>query len=167
LGEATLAPGARVLLATVPLNAPLAPGEYRIILRLTAQSKVDAVSDTVPLVIAGSSTRLPMPTVFRRGPSTGTAYTPTADLRFTRQERVRLEWPETAAPDAIDVSLVNQRGDTIKLPVQVTARDDNGARVSVVDFAFAPLAPGGYALLAREKAQAPGASTIVPLQVIP
>jgi VWFA-related protein len=166
--EAKLTAGSRVLLATIPLTAAPAAGEYKVLLRLTAQSKVDAVSDTIPLSITPENThQVPEPAVLRRGPSTGMAYAPTADLRFTRQERIRLEWPETSAPEALDVSLVNQRGDALKLPAQVSARDDNGTRVSVVDFAFAPLAPGGYALLVREKDQARETSTIVPLQVIP
>lgn len=168
MSEAKLNAGTRVMQATVPLTAVPPAGEYKVLLRLTAQSKIDAVSDTVPLTITAENThQLPEPAVLRRGPSTGMAYAPTADLRFTRQERVRLEWPETLAPDTLDVSIVNQRGDALKLPAQVTARDDNGARMSVVDFAFAPLAPGGYALLLREKDQARETSTIVPLQVIP
>jgi VWFA-related protein len=166
--EAKLNAGTRVMEATIPLTVAPAAGDYKVLLRLTAQSKIDAVSDTVPLAITAENThQLPEPAVLRRGPSTGMAYAPTADLRFTRQERIRLEWPETSAPDTLDVSLVNQRGDALKLPAQVSAREDNGARVSVVDFAFAPLAPGGYALLVREKDQARETSTIVPLQVIP
>lgn len=167
VGEATLAPGARVLEATIPMSAPLAPGEYRMLMRLTASSKLDAVSDTAAVTVPENAHTLLAPTVLRRGPSTGTAYLPTADLRFRRQERIRLEWPTLVAPEALTVSVVNLRGEAINVPAQVSTRDEKGTRLAVVDFGFAPLAPGGYALLLRETGQPVEASVIVAVQVIP
>ena len=83
--------------------------------------------------------------LFRRGPSTGNKAVATADPRFTRAERLILEWPSTdSAPAA--AQLLDRTGHPLALPVQVTTRAEPGAAWSwiVAEVVLGPLAPGDY-----------------------
>jgi hypothetical protein len=72
-------------------------------------------------------------------------YVETADPRFRRNERLRLELP-TAAADPAEARLLDRAGAALPVPAAVTTRDDaSGAfRWLVVDAALAPFAAGDY-----------------------
>jgi VWFA-related protein len=172
--DVTLPAGARILSTTIPLRGDNPSGDYRVQLRLTAQSKTDAVSDST-LVHIGAPGLIGEPLVLRRGVTTGTAYQPTADMRFRRSDRIRLEAPSRLTSTQVRVTAVDQRGKPLALPVQVSDRPDgasSGVSTSaiIVDIALAPLAPGGYAIVLATKADSPNTVTervIVPFQLIP
>ena len=107
------------------------------------------------------------PLVLRRGPSTGVKYVPTADLRFRRQERVRLEAPFVIPLDRVHATLVSQAGQPMPLPVQVTERVDGASRIAVIDVSLAPLAAGGYAIMVTDSDTTISTRVLVPLQIIP
>ena len=71
----------------------------------------------------------------------------TADSRFTRADRIRLEHPATAAgvPTA---RLLSRQGGGLAVPVTTSARKDDTAAFQwiVAEVALAPLAPGDYAI---------------------
>jgi VWFA-related protein len=185
--DANLDAGSRVLSATIPLPTEFAVGEYRVQLRLTANSHSDALSDATTVQVMAPSL-IAAPAVFRRGPSTGIAYLATADLRFRRADRIRLEAPSSLSAAQVTVTAVDQRGQPLNLPVQVTDRRDGARTLIVADVSLAPLAPGGYAIIltpiapnpshTEDASKAPvatgatGATTsgervIVPFQLIP
>jgi hypothetical protein len=85
--------------------------------------------------------------LFRRGPSTGTRYLPTADPRFTRNERIRVEIPGRAS-GAITARVLDRSGSPLSIPAQVSDRAEPGSdwRWTVVEVTLAPLAPGDYAV---------------------
>jgi VWFA-related protein len=165
--EQPLALGERTLSAAVPLPATAAAGEYRVLVRITAASKVDSVGDSVAVTISPKPVTIGDPLVLRRGPSTGVKYVPTADLRFRRQERVRLEAPLVAPIERVRATLVSQAGQPMPLPVQVTERMDGASRIVVVDVSLAPLAAGGYAIMVTDTDASASTRVLVPLQVIP
>jgi hypothetical protein len=90
---------------------------------------------------------LGMPVVWRRGPSTGPRHLQTADARFSRSERIRLELA-TTVPGSAAARLLDRAAQPLQVPVQVSARpDDSGQfRWIVADAVLAPLAPGQYVI---------------------
>src|SRR5262249_53286821 len=89
-----VAPGTTSALVTV-LPGQAAPGDYMVRVR----SQTPAGSETVSIPVTLPAASQASGAVFiRRGPSTGNKEMPTADLRFRRSERLRVEVP--AAGDA-------------------------------------------------------------------
>ena len=142
----TLTPGARVQGTRIPAGARLAAGRYQL--------RLEAVGEggTTPLVLTtlvdvpaedallGSALR-----AARRGPSTGRTFESTADARFRRTERLRLDVARLAVAD-VQARVLNRTGQVLALPVTVTdtpAVDGQPAR-AVAELALAPLAAGEY-----------------------
>jgi hypothetical protein len=87
--------------------------------------------------------------IWRRGPSTGPQYQRTADLRFQRSERLRLEFATAAeAATGGTARMLDRVGNRMQVPVPVTLRTDavSGMKWLMADAALAPLAPGDYAI---------------------
>jgi VWFA-related protein len=124
-----------------------ATGDYTVRIRL--RSPVDgelALSDTARVSVKEN---LPLgeAVLWRRGPSTGPQHLRTADPRFQRSERIRLELA-TSVGEPATARLIDRSGQPMTVPVQVTERpDDSGAfRWVVVDLALAPFGPADYAI---------------------
>jgi hypothetical protein len=71
----------------------------------------------------------------------------TADPRFQRSDRVRLEHATTAAGVA-NARMLDKAGNPLRVPVAVTERQDESGefRWLVAESVLAPLAPGDYAI---------------------
>jgi hypothetical protein len=82
----------------------------------------------------------------RRGPMTGNKELPTADLRFRRSERVRVEVPSAA--DAASARLLDRTGKALTaIPVTAATRTDaDGTRWATGELLLAPLGPGDYVI---------------------
>ena len=80
--------------------------------------------------------------------SHGLAYVPTADSRFRRTERLRLEVPLAAEGFTGTGKLLTREGQATPLVVTVTGRTDDATKqqFSVADVSLAPLAAGEYVL---------------------
>jgi hypothetical protein len=85
--------------------------------------------------------------LLRRGVTTGQRYVRTADLRFQRTDRLRLELPTDTAGTPAAV-LRDRRGAELPVPLEVADRADEagGFRWLVVDVPLLSLAPGDYAV---------------------
>jgi hypothetical protein len=82
----------------------------------------------------------------RRGPTTANREVPTADLRFRRNEQVRVEIL-TATSDPVTARLLDRTGKLLSVPVTAALRDDSdGSRWHTAQLALAPLAPGDYVI---------------------
>jgi hypothetical protein len=131
----------------VPEATAMAPGEYAI--RVRVRSEADpaaAVSETARAVVPSMPSALGEAILWRRGPSTGLRHVSTADPRFQRTERLRLELPTRAAGAAM-ARMLDRTGKPLQIPLQVTEREDQaGFRWIVVDTTLAPLAGGDYAV---------------------
>ena len=69
---------------------------------------------------------------------------PTADLRFRRNEQVRVEIP-TASSEPATARLLDRTGKPLAVPVTAAVRDDaDGSRWVTAQLALAPLAPADY-----------------------
>lgn len=141
----------------------LTPGAYVIRVSVTRPDGAQ-LSDVAQANVAGSSSPLGEPVLFRRGPSTAQRYVRTAVAQFQRSDRLRLELPSTAA-DAPTATLRDSKGGTLPVPVTLTERkDESGAwRWIVADITLAPLAPAAYAVEVTQG----GASRATAFRVIP
>jgi VWFA-related protein len=124
-----------------------ATGDYTVRIRL--RSPVDGelgLSDTARVAVKDD---MPLgdAVMWRRGPSTGPQHLRTADPRFQRNERIRLELASSSTEPAT-ARLIDRSGQPMTVPVQVSERPDpSGAfRWVVVDLALAPFGPADYAI---------------------
>jgi hypothetical protein len=149
-GKAPLSSTSRAF-AWRPEGPTLAPGEYLV--RVSAKpvaagtaSVGGQVRVTLPVPDAMKSGQLATPRLLRRGPTTGLNYLPTADARFRRVERLRLEVSIGGAGGPVTARLLDRRGQALAVPVITSVRDDGGARTAVGEATLASLAPGDYVL---------------------
>ena len=132
----------------IPDAGTLGPGDYAVSVRVRPESGSDlALTDTARVTIPDRAAPLGDAIMWRRGPSTGPQYLRTADPRFQRSERLRLE-SATALEGAATARVLDRAGKPIAMPVQVTSRTDaaSGIRWVVADATLAPLAAGDYAV---------------------
>ena len=132
----------------IPEDGNVAPGEYAV--RVRVRPQVDSslpVSDIARVEVPSNASDIGEAVLWRRGPSTGPRYSMTADPRFRRTERIRLELPTRMTKPAT-ARLLDRSGKPMPLPVQISERADDGSdfRWIVVDLTLAPLAPGDYAI---------------------
>ena len=149
----------------IPDAGGVAPGEYAVRVRVKpTQDASLPVSDTARVIVPADAGRVGEAVLWRRGPTTGPKHAMTADPRFQRSERVRLEHATTAAgmPTA---RLLDRSGNPISVPVQVSDRQDASGefRWLIAEAALAPLAAGDYAIeLTLDEAKVVTAFKVVP-----
>jgi VWFA-related protein len=139
--KARIAPGTTSTLLTITPDRPIAAGEYTV--RVKSQSPAGSETISMPVVLPPSPQSSGAVFV-RRGPTTGNKEMPTADVRFRRNERVRVEVPSTA--DVTSARLLDKTGKPMSaVPVTASTRTDgDGAKWATAEVALAPLAPGDY-----------------------
>jgi VWFA-related protein len=145
--DAPIAAGQRTLTITQPATGSLPPGRYVIRLQLTPADSSVPIQTTAEVIVPESGALLSQTGIAsRRGPSTGLQYLPTADARFRRTERVRLEIPRLTSEGIVSARLLSRDGQPLPLTVTVGERLDGQARLIVADLALAPLAQGEYVI---------------------
>ncbi len=146
-GRVTVPRGGRTFRLALTSSGPLESGEY--VLRVGARAAAGAAS--IPSRETARLTIPPAPesvgAIFiRRALATGNKDAPTADLRFRRNEQVRVEIPSGSA-DAVTARLLDRTGKPLAVPVTASVRDDaDGSRWQTAQLALAPLAPGDYVI---------------------
>jgi VWFA-related protein len=151
-------PGAISMLMPIASTQALEQGEYTMRVRSQTPSGVETLTVQVAL---------PPPTTAsgaiysRRGPLSGTSYTPTADLRYRRSERMHIEVPSVA--NTATARLLDRTGKPLSVPVASATRTDaDGSRWATADLTLAPLAAGDYLL----EVSADSARTLVPFRIV-
>lgn len=131
----------------VPESGGLPAGEYAVSVQLRSDADTTLTLMDTARVVLGAPSGLGEAVLWRRGPTTGLQHRRTADPRFQRSDRLRLELPSMVqgAPAA---RLLDRNGAVLNVPVQVAERGEasDGLRWVVVDASLAPLAPGDYAI---------------------
>jgi VWFA-related protein len=152
-------PGTASLLVPVVPSRSIEPGDYVVRVRSQTPSGVETVSMPITLPPASAASGA----VFvRRGPQTGNKDAPTADLRFRRSERLRVEIP--SATTATSARLLDRTGKPTPVPVASATRNDaDGSRWATGELALAPLAPGDYVI----EVMADPTRTLVAFRVVP
>lgn len=148
----------------VPDSGSLAPGEYAVRVRLHPEGDSTVSLSDLTRVVVGAPAPLGEAVLSRRGLTTGPQYLRTADPRFARTDRIRLEFA-SATSEPATAKLLDRMGKAIQVPLQVSHRQDASGAFSwvVVDGMLSPLAPGDYAVeLTQGPAQQVTAFRIVP-----
>ena len=148
----TLSASARGLRVRLPGEGQdlLPPGEYAV--RVTARPVAGTLSTsevlhvTVPAPPPDGRPAVGLSMLLRRGPFTGPAWQAAGDLRFRRQERVRLEIPVLGAFSATATRLLDRTGKPLGVPVAPAEREGAGVKYVGGDVTLAPLAAGDYLL---------------------
>jgi VWFA-related protein len=99
----------------------------------------------------------------RRGPSTGLAYVPTADQRFRRTERLRVELPVMTEGVAGIGRVLTRAGQALPLVVTYSAT----ATAGVADVTLAPLTTGEYVLELTLTKDAATATVVYGFRIVP
>jgi VWFA-related protein len=135
-----IAPGTTSAMVTILPGQPVLGGDY--VVRVRSQGPAGGETVSIPVTLPAASQ--PSGAVFiRRGPSTGNKEMPTADLRFRRSERLRVEVP--AAADVAGARLLDRTGKPLAVPVTAASRTDaDGVRWATGELLLAPLAPADY-----------------------
>jgi VWFA-related protein len=145
----------------VPADGRLAAGDYAVRIRLRGRDQ-DA-SDTARVIIPERPSAIGEAILWRRGTATGPQYVRTADPRFQRSDRLRLELATDAG--GATAKLLDRAGKVLPVPIQVTERADaaEGVRWIVADVSLAPLAAGDYAV----EVTAGGFSQLTGFRIVP
>src|SRR5262249_23197583 len=105
----------------------------------------------------------------RRGPTTGNKDVPTADMRFRRGDRLRIDVP-TPGAGPIAARLLDRTGKPLSIPLLAPVRDDrDGSRWQTTELALAPLAAGDYVIEMAGRAGGTGTETrtLAAFRVVP
>ncbi|HEX3646418.1 MAG TPA: VWA domain-containing protein [Vicinamibacterales bacterium] len=144
-GRISVPRGGRTFRVAVTASQPLVPGEY--VLRVGARAGAASIPsrETARVTIPAAPEAIGALFV-RRGASTGNKDVPTADLRFRRNETVRVEIPALSG-DPVTARLLDRTGKPLAVPVTAAVRDDaDGSRWVTAQLALSPLAPADYAI---------------------
>jgi VWFA-related protein len=144
----------------VPTASPLTAGDYAVRVRLRGRDA--SASDTARVTVPGKPSAVGEAIMWRRGGSTALQFVRTADPRFQRSDRLRLELATDT--NGATARLLDRFGKALQVPVQVSERADaEGIRWIVADVTLAPLATGDYAI----EVTAGGASQVTGFRIIP
>ena len=134
----------------VPVPAGQSAGDYS--LRVTTKPVGTSLGSTETLHVVlpewpkAGAIAVGQPQLFRRGPYTGTTFVAAADLRFRRQERLKVEVGVLGPMTSGEVRLLDRAGNPLGIPVVSATRDEDGAKVVSGEVVLAPLAVGDYVL---------------------
>ena len=131
----------------IPESGGVATGEYTLRVRLRSPVEGElGLSDTTRVSIKDNAA-LGEAVLWRRGPTTGPQYLRTADPRFQRSDRLRLELATTAS-QPVTARVLDRNGSAMPVQPQVSERPDSSMQFKwiVVDVALAPFAAGDYAI---------------------
>jgi hypothetical protein len=122
------------------------------------------VQYTQRVTIKGMASPLGEPIYWRRGPSIRMSYAETADPRFRRNERLRIEIP-AATEDAATAQLLDRTGKPLPTPIEIVQRADGSGAFHwlVIEPPVLSLALGDYAVEVTQN----GNSRVVAFRVIP
>ncbi|MFO7695369.1 MAG: VWA domain-containing protein [Vicinamibacterales bacterium] len=146
--DAAVSPASRSFLRHLA-DSSMTPGEYVVRVRVRGAERatadlLDQVRIAVP--VSGPAAEAPPgdPVVFRSGPFTGRAFLPTADPRFRRSERLRVDTAVAGPAPTVSARLLDRNGQPLPLPVATSVREEAYLRIASAELALAPLGPGDY-----------------------
>jgi len=136
-----IAAGTTSMLLEIVPDKPVPAGDYTM--RVKSQTPGGSETMSMPVKL-GAAPQASGAVFIRRGPSTGNKEMPTADLRFRRSDRLRVEVPSAA--DVTSARLLDRTGKPIvAIPVTANTRSTpDGMKWATAELLLAPLGPGDY-----------------------
>jgi len=135
----------------IPESGGVGTGDYTLRVRLRSPVEGElGLSDTSRVSVKDDTT-LGEAVMWRRGLTTGPQYLRTADPRFQRSDRLRLEMA-TNATQPVTARILDRNGTTMSVQAQVSERPDSSTQFKwiVIDVTLAPFAAGDYAIEAAQ-----------------
>jgi VWFA-related protein len=169
--EAPVSAAARSFVRYLPAPG-IGAGEYAVRVRVRGEpgSTADFTEQlriTIPPLAAGAAAPPGQPILFRRGPFTGPAFQPTADIRFRRSERIRVDVAIDAADVSLSARLLDRKGQPLAVPVTAAAGEQGARRFATAELALAPLGPADYLIeLTVRRAQRTD-KVLAPFRIVP
>jgi VWFA-related protein len=148
IATADFAPGQRTVAVTIT-DLPRGAGPYAVRAEaVAAGGRLPIQATASAMVPAGDSMVGSGALASRRGPATGLAWLPTADPRFRRTERIRIEVPLAGDGFSGTGRVLTREGQATALAVSFSTRADSAGSgfLGVADVVLAPLAGGEYVL---------------------
>lgn len=147
-GELPIAAGARTATAELSTtSAPLTAGDLLVRLRLTPTGSSIPLTDSARLALPAADAPTAGPRLSRASPFTRQKFVPTADPRYRRNEKVRVEVPVAPGASGVKAELLDQTG-KVMAAIPVTSAlvppDDGGIGWATADLSLAPLAASDY-----------------------
>ena len=172
--KVAIAGGERSFAVALPEDEPgLSEGTYQLRVRVEPASGTGLpFVETAQVVVrsaaeATSEGALGDPLLFRRGPATGIQYKATADPRFRRVERLRVEQSVSGALVEPAARLLDLKGQPLPMVATVSERQDGARRWLVTDAVLAPFAAGDYLLEIAARTKAGEVKTLVAFRIVP
>lgn len=162
-------PAAAKLVSIELPDVPLAPGDFTLRVRVRPSGGGLPLQDTVRFTVPEQTPDTGEPRVLRRGLSTGTQYVATADMRFRRSDRIRVEIPMLGAAGSVTAELLDRNGKVIPVPVQATTREDADPvlKWAAADLTLSPLAPGDYVIRTSVQHAANTRQIVTAFRIVP
>lgn len=169
IAEVTLPAGQRAFSVSPPEGTAVAAGRYVVRLEITPAGGRVPLQTTVDVIVPDTAAALGRSArVSRRGPSTGLQYIATADARFRRTERVRIEVPRIAPGGSASARLLGRDGQPLPMAVAVAGlTDPSGQAMLTVDLVLAPLGQGEYVVEILLDVNGKNESTTYGFRVVP
>ena len=140
----TLDPARPAFDLRVPGEGQLPFGDYAVRVRVRAPGDAEVVSQAARVQVTERTAGLGQAVYWRRGTSARDEYRPTADPRFRRTERLRLELP-TDLDDEVRARMLDRLGQPLAAPIPITSHTAaDGRRWVRAELPIVGLAPGDY-----------------------
>ena len=138
-GTATMAAGERSVSLTLPVGGS-ATGPWQVTAEFTGP---DGIVEARADITGGPAVLIGDPIAWRGAQSLRQPFKPLADLRLTRTERLRVEWPEIQASDTRAARLLDRKGAPLggALPLGTPPPD---RRVVLLDLPMSSLPEGDF-----------------------
>jgi hypothetical protein len=149
---------------SVHVRLPVTAGEsaLRAMVRITS---ADATASEFVDIERPPAAALGPAAVFRAGSLPRQPFLPAADRRFTRVERLRLEWPVDGTLTDPVIRVLNARGEERPADITVAEIDEGGRRLRA-DIRLTALAPGDYAIEAVARAGGQEVGQLLGIRVV-
>jgi VWFA-related protein len=147
-------------------------GEYVVRVRVRGAERstaevVEQVRITVPPPRPAAEAPPGDPVAYRSGPFTGKAFQPTADMRFRRAERLRVDASVAGPTPALSARLLDRKGQPLAIPVAAAVREESYLQVASAELALAPLAAGDYLVELSMQRGSRSDKVVVAVRVVP
>ena len=131
----------------VPETGTIDAGEYAVRVRIRSEADEKTELTDSARVVLRDGPALGEAVMWRRGLSTGPRYLRTADPRFMRSDRLKLELATSVVTPA-KARILDRNHNELSVPAQVSERPDPSGvfRWIVVDATLAPFAAGDYSV---------------------
>jgi VWFA-related protein len=153
-------------------DSSITAGEYVVRVRVRGAERstaevVEQVRITVPPPRPAAEAPPGDPVAYRSGPFTGKAFQPTADMRFRRAERLRVDASVAGPTPALSARLLDRKGQPLAIPVAAAVREESYLQVASAELALAPLAAGDYLVELSMQRGARSDKVVVAVRVVP